>query len=1238
MQTKKSASYIALENLCSERIVFLDGAMGTMVQRHQLVEADYRGELFKNHARDLKGNNDVLVLTRPEVIGGIHRAYLEAGADLIETCTFNATSISQAEYSLEGEVFRINKAAAELVRATIATYQKERGNRPCFVVGSIGPTSRTASMSPDVADPAFRAVTFQQLANAYVEQARGLRAGGVDLFLVETAFDTLNVKAALYALEQLFDEWGERLPVMVSGTASDASGRMLAGQTAESLVYSLTSYPIFSIGFNCALGAKEMHPIVQDLARAADVRVSAHPNAGLPNQFGQYDQGADEMAVWIKRFASEGLLNIVGGCCGTSPDHIAAMVKVAREFAPRKLPSVARKTCLTGLEPLRITPESNFINIGERTNIAGSAKFAKLIRENQYEAAVSIAVQQADSGAQIIDVNLDDGMIDSKVAMVRYLNLLMSEPNVARCPIMIDSSRWEVLEAGMECVQGKGIVNSISLKEGEGEFVRKAESIRRHGFALVAMAFDENGQADSYERRIEVCERMYRLLVDRVGFPCEDIFFDPNILTVGTGIDQHNLYAVDFINTAKWIRANLPGAHVLGGVSNLSFAFKGNNAIREAMHACFLYHAGQAGMDLGIVNAGVLPVYEEIPVEERTLIEDVLFYRRPDATERLVTYAEQIKGRKSGVAAENDLLEWRKAPVVERLRHALVKGNDQFVEDDIRECRQGFSSPVQVIEGPLMDGMNAVGDLFGAGKMFLPQVVKSARVMKKAVAVLLPELEALQSAGSSKAGKILMATVKGDVHDIGKNIVGVILSCNNYDVVDIGVMVPCDKIIAAAKEHKVDAIGLSGLITPSLDEMVRVAEAMEAEGMTIPLLIGGATTSAIHTAVRIAPKRTLGPVVYVPDASRSVGVIESLLNNSKKGTTLQALAELQTKLRNAYQNTLKSPKYPLAQARSLAPKLATWKPVAPAFEGVRSFRNISLTELEPFIDWTQFFHAWEMRAQYPQILEDAKKGPEARKLLADAKALIAELAQSGELKAHAVVGFFHAKRQGDDVELSAQAPTCDCGVAHSKRLSLGKLSFLRQQEHGDVASAQRSLADYIQGEGDDWIGLFACTAGDGLAALTLRHKAAQDDYRAILVQSVADRLAEALAEKLHQDVRRQYWGYATSESLKPAELLREGYQGIRPAPGYPACPDHTEKLRIWELLDPVRNSGIVLTENCTMDPVASVCGYYFAHPESRYFGIGKIARDQVEDYAARKGLQVGEVERWLRPNLGYEAE
>jgi len=1233
MQTKRSASYAALEALCQERIVFLDGAMGTQIQLHNLVEADYRGKRFASHPKELKGNNDVLVITRPDVVGSIHRAYLEAGADLIETCTFNATSVSQAEYGLEDVVYDINVAAAQLVQKVIADYRKEVVDRPCFVVGSMGPTSKVASMSPDVSDPGFRAVTFAELAEAYRVQAQGLHDGGVDAFLVETCIDTLNIKAALYALEALFDEWGERYPVLVSGTASDASGRMLAGQTADALVVSLASYPLFSIGFNCALGAKEMHPIIQDLARTAQIRTSAHPNAGLPNQFGQYDQSAEEMGVWIERFASEGLLNIVGGCCGTSPAHIKTMVEVARKYAPRPLPTAKSITRLAGLEVLSIVPESNFINIGERNNIAGSAKFAKLIREGKYEEAVSISVQQAESGAQIIDVNLDDGMIDSKAAMVKFLNLMLSEPAVARLPVMIDSSRWEVLEAGMECVQGKGIVNSISLKEGEEEFVRRAEAIRRRGFALVAMAFDEEGQADTYERRIRVVERMYRILVDRVGIPAEDIFFDPNILTVATGIELHNTYALDFINTAAWIRSHLPGAHVLGGVSNLSFAFKGNNAIREAMHACFLYHACKAGMDLGIVNAGVLPVYEEIPVEERDLIEDVLFFRRSDATERLVQYAESVKGRKGGVVAvENE--EWRCAPVAERLRHALVKGQDTYIEEDVRECRQGFTGPVQVIEGPLMAGMSAVGDLFGVGKMFLPQVVKSARVMKKAVAVLLPELEALQSGTGSRAGKILMATVKGDVHDIGKNIVGVILGCNNYEVVDLGVMVPCDRIISEAKAHQVDCIGLSGLITPSLDEMVKVAEAMEAEGMTIPLLIGGATTSSIHTAVRIAPKRTLGPVVYVTDASRSAGIIEALLNPSKKEAFLADLKANQEKLRAAHRKTLESPKASITEARSKRHQLSI-NPMRPRYEGVRVIRNVSLKSLVPFIDWTMFFHAWEMRGRYPAIFDDSQRGEEARKLFQDAQDLIAELDRSQALKAHAVMGFFATQKEGDSLQLTQNSPKCDCGVSHHAVKQMGTLHFLRQQEKHDD-NTFRSLVDLVAEQ--DWIGLFACTAGDGLAELTAQAKANGDDYRAILIQAVADRLAEALTEKLHQDVRKTDWGYAPQEALDLEQLLHDKFQGVRPAPGYPACPDHLEKRTIWKILDPSRNCGIHLTDNCTMDPVASVSGYYFAHPESRYFGIGKIAEDQVKDYAQRKGMPQAEIERWLRSNLGYEPQ
>ncbi len=917
---RPTPAYQTLSRLVRERILILDGAMGTMIQRYGLKEADFRGDRYVNHPIELKGNNDLLVLTRPDVICSIHQQYLDAGADILETCTFNSNRISQAEYGLESEVYLLNKAGAECARAAIAKHCAEKGERPCFVAGSIGPTSRTASMSPDVEDPSFRAVTFEQLAEAYVEQVEGLLDGGADILLVETVFDTLNCKASLYAIDSVLDRRAIQVPVMVSGTITDASGRTLAGQTAEAFWYSLAGYELFSIGFNCALGAKDLLPHLHALSKVAPVYVSAHPNAGLPNQFGGYDETPEMMAEWIARYVEEGVVNIVGGCCGTNPDTIAAMANTVRSHAPRAIPAVPRYTRLSGLEPLVITPESNFINIGERNNIAGSLKFAKLIREQKWSEAIAISVEQAENGAQVIDVNVDDGMIDSKATMVKFLNLLMSEPAAARCPVMIDSSKWEVLLAGMRCVQGKGIVNSISLKEGETEFLRKATEIRRHGFAAVCMAFDEKGQAATYEQRTQVCTRMYRLLVDQLDFPPQDILFDPNILTIGTGIEEHANYAKDFIETCRYIKANLPGAHIVGGVSNLSFAFKGNNAIRESMHACFLYHAGKAGLDFGIVNAGVLPVYEEIPAEERGLIEDLIFNRSPDATDHLLSYAETIKGRKAGTTGDADALQWRSEPVTERIAHALIKGMDQFIEADVDEARIALADPVKVIEGPLMDGMNRVGDLFGAGKMFLPQVVKSARVMKKAVAVLLPYIEAARAGGHSKAGKVLIATVKGDVHDIGKNIVGVILGCNNYEVIDLGVMCPCEKIIEGIREHKPDIVGLSGLITPSLDEMVYVAEQMHKEGITLPLLIGGATTSSMHTAVKIAPN-TPNPVVYVSDASRSVGVVEALINPSKRSEFLKQNLDKQAHLRDSHGQRKAPDTVPLAEAQKRAPDL-----------------------------------------------------------------------------------------------------------------------------------------------------------------------------------------------------------------------------------------------------------------------------------------------------------------------------
>ncbi|NLB64279.1 MAG: methionine synthase [Fibrobacter sp.] len=1227
MQEKLSSSYLALEALAAEKILILDGAMGTMVQTYGLVEADYRGELFAEHSKELRGNNDVLVLTRPDVIGENHSKYLEAGADILETCTFNATSISQADYDLADQVYAINKSAAELARQAVSSYQ-EKNPRPCFVAGCLGPTAKAASFSPDVSDPSKRSVTFDELVTAYTEQCQALFDGGVDLFLIETAFDALNAKAALYALEKLFDQWGERYPVMVSGTVSDASGRTLAGQTAEAFVVSLSSYPLFSIGFNCALGADELLPIMRDTAQAARVRTSTHPNAGLPNQFGEYDQSAEQMTAVIKKFAQEGLLNIVGGCCGTTPEHISSIAQAVQGCAVRQVPEVKNESRLSGLEVLRVGKESNFINIGERTNIAGSLKFARLIREDKFAEGIGIAVQQVENGAQIVDVNMDDGMIDSQAAMVKFLNLLMTEPNAARCPVMIDSSRWEVLLAGMRCVQSKGIVNSISLKEGEEVFCQQAEEIRRHGFALVAMAFDENGQADTLAKRKEIIGRMYKLLLEKVKFPAEDIYFDPNILTVATGIEEHNNYAVDFLETVSWIRENLPGAHVLGGVSNLSFSFKGNNAIRESMHASFLYHATQRGMELGIVNAGVLPVYEDIPLQERELIEDVIFNRRDDATERLVDYAQTVLDRKSGGADNSQALLWRSESVEKRLSHALVKGLDEFIEADVEECRLKIDDPVKVIEGPLMDAMNTVGDLFGAGKMFLPQVVKSARVMKRAVNVLLPYIEATKEGGSTSAGKLVVATVKGDVHDIGKNIVGVILGCNNYEVIDLGVMVPAEQIVAAIREHKADVVGLSGLITPSLDEMVRVAALLQSEGIEIPLLVGGATTSSIHTAVRIAPQYG-GPVVHVPDASRSAGVMENLLNPQKKELFIAENHAHQEKLRENHRKALNKPRLPFAQAQVQRAQIANWEAPKPSYEGTKAWNDIPLDSLVEWIDWTQFFRAWEFKGLFPAMLEDENTGEEARKLWEDAKNLIGELHESKSLRAHAVVAFHRVRKSAefsDDLEV----------LAPQSQDSLAKLHFLRQQAPHSETNLTLSLADFIADDREDWLGLFAVTAGDGLAELTQASRDAGDDYRALLVQTVADRLAEALAEKIHWEVRTKHWGYSPDENLDLKAMLADKFQGIRPAPGYPACPDHTEKATLWKLLQAQELGGIELTENFVMMPVASVSGYYFAHPESRFLGVGRIGEDQVEDYARRKELPKSEMEKWLRPVLGYE--
>lgn len=1228
--------------LLQKRILILDGAMGTMVQTKHLDEAAFRGERFKSWPSDLKGNNDLLNLTQPEIIQGIHRQYLEAGADIIETNTFNCTQVSLSDYGLQEYVTELNLAGAKNARAAVEAVMRENPGRICFVAGALGPTSKTASISPHVQDPGFRAVTFDQLAANYYEQARALMEGGVDILLVETVFDSLNSKAALYAIEQCFQDLGVRLPIMLSFTITDKSGRTLSGQTVEAYWNSVSHVDLLSIGINCALGPNEMRPFIEELSRIATIFVSAYPNAGLPNPMlpTGFPETPETLAPQLKDWAENGFLNIVGGCCGTTPDHIRKVAQAVAGIAPRRIPQVPSWTRLSGLEPLNIRPESNFINVGERTNVTGSPKFAKLILAGDFEAAVKVAKQQVENGAQIIDVNMDEGMLDSEKAMTKFLNLIAAEPDIARVPVMLDSSRWPVLEAGLKCLQGKGVVNSISLKEGEEKFLGQARRIRRYGAAVVVMAFDERGQADTFERKIEVCERSYRLLTG-VGFPASDIIFDPNVLTVATGMEEHNNYAVDFINATRWIKQNLPGARVSGGLSNISFSFRGNNVVREAMHAAFLYHAIQAGLDMAIVNAGMLGVYEEIPKDLLELVEDVLLNRRPDATERLVRFADTIKQK--GEVVEK-VQAWRKGTVEERLKHALVKGDADFVEADVEEARQKLGRPLSVIEGPLMDGMNVVGDLFGAGKMFLPQVVKSARVMKKAVAVLLPYMEEeKRKSGASRAqAKVLMATVKGDVHDIGKNIVGVVLACNNYEVIDLGVMVPAEKILEAAREKQVDLIGLSGLITPSLDEMVHVAREMQRTGVKLPLLIGGATTSKAHTAVKIAPAYEQ-PVVHVLDASRAVTVVGSMLSPQGREGFLNQLRVDYEKLRQQQAAQHTTSLLPLEEARKRRTPI-DWNAVElpkPDFTGVRvittdhsavgpGVEHFALADLLPFIDWSPFFHTWELRGRYPAILENA----EAKKLFQDAQALLKQIVEGNLLTARGVYAFFPANSVGDDVELYTDS---------SRTAVLAKFHFLRQQMAKPEDQFNHCLADYIApkkagGSGlPDHIGTFAVSAGFGTEELCQKFLADHDDYNSIMTKALADRLAEAFAEYLHKRVR-DAWGFGKTENLSTEDLIRERYQGIRPAAGYPASPDHTEKRLLWSLLDVEKNTGIKLTESCAMWPGASVSGLYFSHPESKYFGVGKLARDQVIDYHQRKGMSLAEVEKWLGPYLNYNPE
>ncbi|PWV61642.1 methionine synthase [Plasticicumulans acidivorans] len=1223
--------FAQLHELLDRRILILDGAMGTMIQRHKLGEADYRGARFADWPRDLKGNNDLLVLTRPEVIRGIHAAYLEAGADIIETNTFNATRVSMADYGMEDLVPELNREAARLARAVADEYAS--ADKPRFVAGILGPTSRTASISPDVNDPAARNVTFDALRGCYVEAARALLEGGADILMVETIFDTLNAKAALFAIEELFDELGYRVPVMISGTITDASGRTLSGQTTEAFYNSLRHVQPLSFGLNCALGPDLLRPYVEEMSRVAETWVSVHANAGLPNEFGEYDLEPAAMAVQVREWATSGFVNVVGGCCGTSPDHIRAIAEAVASLPPRRRPALAPACRLSGLEPFNITADSLFVNVGERTNVTGSAAFKRLIKEGQFAAALDVARQQVDSGAQVIDINMDEGMLDSQAAMVTFLNLIAGEPDIARVPIMIDSSKWEIIEAGLQCVQGKAVVNSISLKEGEAKFIAQARLVRRYGAAVIVMAFDEQGQADTLARKREICARSYRVLTETVGFPAEDIIFDPNIFAVATGIDEHANYAVDFIEATRWIRQNLPQAMISGGVSNVSFSFRGNNPVREAIHSVFLYHAIGAGMTMGIVNAGQLAIYEDIPAELRERVEDVILNRRADATERLLEVADRYKGDGSSGAAKTADLEWRSWPVAKRLEHALVKGLDEFVEADTEEARQTFARPIQVIEGPLMDGMNVVGDLFGAGKMFLPQVVKSARVMKKAVAYLIPYIEAEKARSGQAAssnGRIVMATVKGDVHDIGKNIVGVVLQCNNFEVFDLGVMVPADKILAKAREVDAHIIGLSGLITPSLDEMVHVAKEMQRQDFALPLLIGGATTSIMHTAVKIDPQYAR-PVVYVKDASRAVGVAQSLVSSELRDEfAAKVKADYATKreLHKNRRNREPLLSFAQAQANALQTDWSACPPSAPRVPGVQVFTDYPLTELVERIDWTPFFAAWELAGKYPRILDDEVVGEQARKLFHDAQAMLARIVDERWLSANAVIGLFPANRDGDDSIL-----WCD----ETRSRELARLHHLRQQNVRPDGKPNQSLADYLAPAGTaDWVGAFACTAGIGIDAHVARFEAEHDDYNAILLKALADRLAEAFAERLHERVRREWWGYAADEQLDNEQLIAEAYRGIRPAPGYPACPDHSEKATLWQLLDVEARAGISITENFAMLPTAAVSGWYFAHPQARYFGIGRVARDQVEDYARRKGWSQETAERWLAPNLGYD--
>lgn len=1217
-----------LKRLLEERILVLDGAMGSLIQTYELDEAGFRGERFAGLANDVQGNNDLLNLTQPEIIKAIYLAYLDAGADIITTNTFNANAISQSDYHLGEHAFEMNLAAARLARAAADEMSARDAGKPRFVAGSLGPLNRTLSLSPDVNDPGYRNVTWDEVVEAYSDAARGLIEGGADIILIETIFDTLNAKGAIFAVKSLFEEMGIERPLMISGTITDASGRTLSGQTMEAFYYSIRHAEPLIVGLNCSLGPEALRPYITGVAKLADTYVSIYPNAGLPNEFGEFDETPERMTPVLRSFAEEGLLNIVGGCCGTTPAHISMFAKAVAGLPPRRIPNIERRARFSGLEPLVFTPELNFVNIGERTNVTGSRRFARLIREENYEEALSVARQQVENGAQMIDINMDEGMLDAEAVMSRFLNLVATEPDIARVPIVLDSSKWSVIEAGLKCVQGKSVVNSISMKEGEAEFIRQAKLARRYGAAVIVMAFDEEGQADTVERKIEISKRAYKLLSEEVKFPPEDIILDPNIFAIATGIREHNEYGLDYIEATRWIKQNLPYAMVSGGVSNISFSFRGNNSVREAIHAAFLYRAIQAGMDMGIVNAGQLEVYQEVDAELLELVEDVLFNRREDATDRLVTFAETVKGSKKDQKVD---LRWREQPVEERLTYALVKGIGDFIVDDVEEARQNYDESLRIIEGPLMDGMNVVGDLFGAGKMFLPQVVKSARVMKQAVAYLVPFIEQEQAAeGEIRTnGKILLATVKGDVHDIGKNIVGVVLGCNNYEVIDLGVMVPAEKILRTAREEGVDIIGLSGLITPSLEEMRYVAAEMEREGFTLPLLIGGATTSKIHTAVKIEPNYSSGPVIHVVDASRAVGVASQLLSEEQHDALVSGVRDEYARLRTKHAGrTSRKRLQPLeaARANKFEVDWQTYTPPAPAFTGVRLFDDIDLGELRPYIDWTPFFATWELAGKYPRILDDEKVGQAARQLFDDAQKMLDRIIGEKLLTARAVIGFFPAASTGDDVLL------------YNGQESPDTLHFLRQQMEKPPGRANYCLADFVvplESGKDDYLGMFAVTAGLGLDDLVAHFEAQHDDYCAILSKALADRLAEALAEYMHKRVREELWAYVEPQPHDNDALLREEYQGIRPAPGYPACPDHTEKEELFRILDATPATGIELTESYAMMPASSVSGYYFSHPESAYFGIGRLNRDQIQDYARRKGMDVAEVERWLAPYLAY---